>query len=107
MEIHADAKELIINSIKNLENELEFLQRDSDKEFINNRVVSLKAKIKSLQSSIQVFTQITNKKLKDGNDRLRLRLTKNSNVIDINTVIKHGKKYAIVPLELLPKYIGY
>ena len=104
---HELAKQMLINGLENKKSELELLISGGNDDFTNNRIEILKVEVESLESSLQLFVHVTTKAIKFKNDKLRLKATKNSDEIKLNVIDKGGKKFVIVPIELIPKIISY
>ena len=48
-----------------------------------------------------------NEKIKKKNDSLRRKALRRNDTIQIKTITKEGKTYAVVPIEILPKYLEF
>ena len=101
------AKKLIISKIDDLKNLLELYESSNDKEFTENAINITKEEINELEHTITALKLMENKKIKRKNDALRRKALKRNDVIKIKTITKEGKTYAVVPIEILPKYLEF
>ena len=104
---HNFAIEILKNVIKDLKEFISEANNAANKTSLEYIIKEKKRELDNLEGSLTTFITFTNKPLKVKNNTLRLKATKNNEEIKINVIEKDGKKYAIVPLEILPKYIKY
>jgi len=101
----SDARKLIIQKIFDLKALIEDYEKIEDKEFTKNPLIIAKKRVNNLERTLIVLDTIEHKKIKDKNDALRRKVLGRQDTIKLKTVTKEGKVYAIVPIEILPKYL--
>ena len=103
----SEGKQTLIDKIEDLKALVSDLEKVNDKKFVENSINIEKKRIDDLERTVMALNLMENKKLKDKNDKLRKKAIKRNDTIKIKTITKDENTYAIVPIEILPKYLEF
>lgn len=104
---HNTSIEILKNNIQDIKNRIKFLNDGDAFEFYKEAKTAELKSIDDIEGTIAQLTSFTSKPLELKSNALRVKLIKNNETINIHTIEKEGKKYAVVPIELLPKIISF
>ena len=99
--------EILINHIDEIKSRISDYKKSEDENFVANSIAQSEKEILEIERAIIALKHLEHKTLRKQKDVLRRKAMLRNDSIQIKTITKGDKVYAIVPIEILPKYLHF